>query len=145
MYMCTHSSNYFLILSSFLFVFCLNFRALTLSSGFVLCILSLQILWCEWQLLKHLSWHNPKYVRYRNLAILILFWTASNITDYIFLWLALITFCGRYLLYPSHRQLHLKCSLQVVTCLCLWISKLRNRTTNSLSPTCAKRNIISEK
>lgn len=100
---------------------------MTPSSDFVLCIMSLQMLWCGWlKFLKHISWYNPKHVRYRNLSILILFWTASSFTDYVFfdfLWpLPVVD------IYRSLPPFQLKCSLQVVTCLCPWISKLRKRT-----------------
>lgn len=116
---------------------------MTLSSAFVLYILSLQIFWCWWlQLLKYLSCYNPKHVKYRNLAIPILFWAASNLTDYIFFaFLWSLHMVDAY--YPHPLQLFkFEYSPQVVTCLCLWISKLRKRRTNS--QICQEKN-ISEK
>ena len=104
------------------------------SSGFVLCIMSLQMLWSEWlQLLKYIPCYNPKYVRYRNLPILIFFWANSYFTNCIFfdlLWSLPLAFTI-YLV----SLLKLWCSLWVVNIQCLGIAKVRKKTSSlSLFP-----------
>lgn len=126
----THTCAYIVgIISSYcnLSLILLKFQMIDDSSGFVLCFMSLQMLWSEWlQLLKCIPCYNPKYVRYRDLAILIFFWANSYFTNSIFfdpLWSLPLVFTI-YLV----SLLKLECSLQVVSILCLGITKVRKKT-----------------
>ena len=130
----THTCAYTVgIISSYcnLSLILLKFQMIDTSSGFVLCFMSLQMLWSEWlQLLKCIPCYNPKYVRYRDLAILIFFWANSYFSNSIFfdpLWSLPLVFTI-YLV----SLLKLECSLQVVSILCLGTTKVRKKT-NSVS------------
>lgn len=138
MYICTHS-NYFLILSPFVFVLASisgNWQ-FTVALFWVFCLYICSDMgdYSFW----NLSCYNQN-VSYRNLTILIFLSAASNFTAYIFFdWPSLITSYARFLASPPTSPFKLECSLQVVTHLCLWLSKLRKRRTSPLTLTCAKK------
>jgi hypothetical protein len=93
---------------------CPNFSWLILSSPFFNGhILSLQLLGVGDYILKNFSCYNLKYIKYRNLAILILFWIVYRTHWLQFLWLFFLTISfGGYL---QTDQDILECPLYIVT------------------------------